>query len=84
MFGWFNRKKGRLGAPKEPPPGAIAEAARGLQGPNGHVYMIDGPYGPNDDVPPEAIKGAWKVDENGKIVGEFIPNPNYRPKPIAP
>jgi hypothetical protein len=29
-------------------------------------------------VPPAAVVGAWKVDERGKIVGDFIPNPNYR------
>jgi hypothetical protein len=48
--------------------------------PGGHVYAIDGVYGPNDAVPPEAIAGAWKVDDKGEIVGEFIPNPNHRPK----
>jgi hypothetical protein len=46
--------------------------------PDGWVYAIDGEYGPNDAVPPERIKGAWKVDAKGEIVGEFIANPNYR------
>jgi hypothetical protein len=62
---------------RTPPPNAIAEAKKK---PNGWVYQIEGPYGPDDAVPPEAICGAWKVDENGNIVGEFIPNPNYKPK----
>ena len=56
---------------------ACAEARKH---PNGCVCVIEGPYGPNDAVPPEAIIGAWKVDSAGKIVGEFIPNPNYRPR----
>ena len=60
----------------EPTPEAIAEAK---QNPGGWVYAIDGHYDPNGAVPTEAIKGAWKVDVNGDIVGEFIPNPNYVP-----
>lgn len=59
-----------------PPPAAIAEAKRK---PNGWVYVIEGNFGPNDAVPPESIKGAWKVDPHGQIVGPFIPNPKYRP-----
>jgi hypothetical protein len=50
--------------------------------PGGWVYKIEGDYGPNDAVPREAIVGAWQVDENGNITGDFIPNPNYHlPKP---
>jgi hypothetical protein len=48
--------------------------------PNGWVYQIDGKFGPNEPIPPEAIVGAWKVNADGEIVGEFIPNPNYMPK----
>jgi hypothetical protein len=62
--------------PVTPPEEAIREARRH---PNGWVYQIAGRYGPSDDVPPEAIVGAWRVDADGNIVGEFIPNPNYRP-----
>jgi hypothetical protein len=47
--------------------------------PNGWVYVIDGDYGPDDDIPPEAIVGAWKVDSSGMILGEFIPNPKHKP-----
>ncbi|AND68169.1 hypothetical protein ATSB10_07150 [Dyella thiooxydans] len=53
----------------------IEEAARN---PGGWVYQIAGNFGPQDRVPPEAIKGAFKVDSNGKLTGEFKPNPNYR------
>ncbi len=54
---------------------AIAEA---LKNPNGWVYVIDGAFEDIEEVPREAIKGAWKVDENGIITGEFLPNPNYK------
>jgi len=55
-------------------PALVAEArAR----PGGWVYQIVGSYGPQDAVPPTAIQGAWKVDDNGEIEGEFIPNPNF-------
>jgi hypothetical protein len=61
---------------EQPSPGAVEEAK---SHPNGWVYEIAGKYGPNDAVPPEVIRGAWKVDEDGKIVGDFIPNPNFKP-----
>src|SRR5208282_24092 len=60
---------------RTPAPAAIKEAK---QYPNGWVYEIEGGYGPDDGVPPQAIKGAWKVNEAGVIVGEFIPNPNFK------
>ena len=47
--------------------------------PNGWVYKIDSGYDLSVDTPPESIAGAWKVDENGNIVGDFIPNVNYVP-----
>lgn len=60
------------------PPEEIIRQAR-LQ-PNSWVYQIDGNYGASDDVPPEAVMGAWQVDGDGNIVGEFLPNPNYGEK----
>ena len=60
----------------KPHPGEIQEAK---EHPNGWVYRIAGAFGPNDGVPPEAIVGAWKVNENGVIVGEFIQNRKYDP-----
>jgi len=58
----------------KPQPEAIAEAKRN---PGGWVYAIDPRYDASGEVPPEAIKGAWKVDLQGNIEGDFIPNPNY-------
>ncbi len=57
--------------------GEIEEAKRT---PNGWVYRIAGRFGPSDRVPPEAIIGAWKVDQEGNIVGEFVRNNNYDPE----
>jgi len=54
---------------------AIAEA---LKNPNGWVYVLDEAFEAVTDVPPEAIKGAWKVDGNGCIIGNFMPNPKYK------
>jgi hypothetical protein len=56
---------------------AVVQAAR--ENPNGWVYKIDGQFGPQDAVPPHAIVGAWKVNAQGNLTGEFIDNPNYRP-----
>lgn len=68
---WFNSHATKI----EPMPGEHAEAS---ENPGGWVYRISGNYGPNDRVPPEVIVGAWKVDENGKITGDFMPNPNFK------
>lgn len=59
---------------KLPPPEAVKEA---LNHPNGWVYVIDGGFKYDDAIPPQAIKGAWQVNEHGVIIGEFLPNPNY-------
>jgi hypothetical protein len=59
-----------------PPPDAIEQAARF---PGGWVYEIDGSYGPQDAVPPEGIRGAWRVLPDATRSGEFKPNPKYRP-----
>jgi len=64
--------------PTEPSEEAKKEASKY---PNGYVYVIDSEYEGKEEAPPEVISGAWQVDENGRIVGSFIPNPNYRAKP---
>jgi hypothetical protein len=55
----------------------VVKAAR--ENPNGWVYKIEGSFGPTEYVPPEAVVGAWKVDEGGNLTGEFVPNHNYKP-----
>lgn len=59
---------------KTPPKDAIKEA---LKHPNGWIYEIDESFKDKEEVPPYAIKGAWKVNENGIIIGDFVSNPNY-------
>jgi hypothetical protein len=51
-----------------------------LQNPNGWVYKIEGTFAADEDVPPEAIVGAWKVNELGIITGDFLENPRYKKK----
>ncbi len=57
------------------PDGAATSEARRV--PGGWVYVLDGGVSPDGACPPERIRGAWRVDSDGKIVGEFVPNPNY-------
>ena len=60
---------------KTPSAGAISEA---LKHPGEWVYEIDETLISDKAViPPTAVIGAWKVDPNGRIIGEFLPNPNY-------
>lgn len=60
------------------PSSAEIEAAKKY--PNGWLYRIAGNFSPTEDVPPQAIVGAWQVDAEGKIVGGFRANANYDPK----
>jgi hypothetical protein len=46
--------------------------------PDGWVYVVDEQFRDKDQVPPECILGAWKVNSLGEIVGDFLPNPNYK------
>lgn len=55
-------------------PALVAEAKTR---PGGWVYEIVGDYGPNDAVPPNAIRGAWKVNEDGEVLGDIQLNPNF-------
>lgn len=60
-----------------PLPGEIEEAKCN---PNGWVYRVAGIFASNENVPPEAIVGAWKVDASGRISGRFIANKKYNPE----
>jgi hypothetical protein len=55
----------------------MAEIDEAKRNPNGWVYRIAGYFGPTDQIPKEAIVGAWKVDAKGKFVGDFVKNENY-------
>jgi hypothetical protein len=58
----------------------IAEAKRT---PGGWVYKVDWQYPDDQYTPPEAIIGAFEVDENGNLTGKFEANADYRPVKIA-
>lgn len=45
--------------------------------PNGWIYRINEAFIDREDIPAEAVIGAWKVDSFGVISGNFIYNPNY-------
>lgn len=51
--------------------------------PGGWVYAVDPEFDPMGNVPPYGIVGAWQVDGQGEITGEFKPNPKYRPSARA-
>ena len=43
------------------------------------MYEIDPRFDPNGAVPPEGIKGAWTVGDDGVPTGEYQANPRYKP-----
>ena len=45
---------------------------------NGWLYKVESEYQFSENVPPNAILGAWRLDSNGEIIGDFISNPNYK------
>jgi hypothetical protein len=75
-MGLFRKKAAERPAPS---PELVAEAR---SNPGGWVYEIDGDMvgDPDGEVPPEAIIGAWKVDDTGSLTSEYKANPNYRPQ----
>jgi len=56
----------------------VVAAARA--NPDGWVYKVEGSFGADEYVPPRAVIGAWAVDVNGQLTGEFVPNPQYQPQ----
>ena len=62
-----------------PPQDDAALAAAAKDSPGGWVYDIDRPYPDDQYVPPEAIRGSWKVGEDGLLTGLYASNPRYRP-----
>jgi hypothetical protein len=69
----FQKKwKGSL----KPTQGEINEAKKH---PNGWVYRIDGDFSDEDDIPPEAIIGAWEVNSKGDLTGIWKGNKNFIP-----
>jgi len=63
---------------RTPPAELAAEAARH---PGGSVAEIDQDLisDPDGYIPGEAVRGVWTVGDDGKLTGEFVPNPRYGP-----
>lgn len=59
---------------RDPPAELLLEAKKSS---GGWVYEIVGSFPDGAPEPPEAIRGAWKVDDEGRIEGAFIPNERY-------
>ncbi|MCG9768454.1 hypothetical protein L1D59_07510 [Pseudoalteromonas piscicida] len=59
---------------------SLGEIEAAKANPGGWVYRIAGIFSREKDVPPEAIIGAWQVNSDGKIFGEFKQNPKYDPE----
>jgi hypothetical protein len=68
-------RHGERDQPHRAPPAELIEEAK--KHPGGWVYEIAGRYRPDDAIPPHRIRGAWKVDGEGRIIGTFVPNPNF-------
>jgi hypothetical protein len=66
----FGRRKHAERADPPTPPLSEAAKAEARANPGGWVYEIGGGYNATEAAPPQAIKGAWKVDERGQITGE--------------
>jgi hypothetical protein len=52
----------------------IREAARQAGG--GWLDEVVGSHAP--PVPLSAVKGAWKLNAEGELTGEYVSNPDYR------
>jgi hypothetical protein len=76
MFGRKPQPQQPATSQQAPPESAKAEAR---DNPGGWVYEIAGGYDNTEAVPPQAIEGAWRVDEHGEMTGEYKPNANFDP-----
>jgi len=56
-----------------------AEMAAAVWRPNSYLPRIVASLDPGGEVPREAVIGLWRVNGSGRIVGEFIVNPDYDP-----
>ncbi|MBO0683264.1 MAG: hypothetical protein J2P45_08930 [Candidatus Dormibacteraeota bacterium] len=43
----------------------------------GWLDEVVGEHSPTSPVPITAIRGAWRLDANGDLTGEYVANPNY-------
>ena len=62
-----------VGAPQIPH--ELRELARKAGG--GWLDEVVGDHDVSGEIPVSAIKGAWRLDANGDLTGEYVANPNY-------
>lgn len=68
---------------RNPPRPTVTDEMRrhATDNPGTWLYAIAAGFDPMGEVPPEAIKGAYWVDESGQITDRYEPNRRYRPTP---
>jgi hypothetical protein len=66
-------------------PPEIVEQARLAGG--GWLDEVVSPHHGHGPVPAELIRGSWRLDAEGRLTGEYVPNPAYgreRPRGVCP
>lgn len=72
--------------PAQPAPPPITDEMReqARQTPNSWLYIVDPGYQDSgDDVPPEGVIGAYRIDEHGEIDEDFQFNDEYEPSELT-
>lgn len=75
-----------MSQPDERPAPPITDQMRehARQNPNTWLYIVDPGYEQEgDDVPPEGVMGAYRIDENGELDEEFQVNESYQPSELT-
>ncbi|HEY8371761.1 MAG TPA: type VII secretion system-associated protein [Pseudonocardiaceae bacterium] len=67
-----------------PPPITDTMREEARRKPNSWLYVVDPFFArPGAEVPNWGVRGAYRVDAQGQLTGEWSPNPQYRPSPTA-
>ncbi|GAA0506284.1 hypothetical protein GCM10011581_47700 [Saccharopolyspora subtropica] len=73
-----------MSRPADRPPITAQMREHARQNPNSWLYITDPGYaGGDDEVPPEGIVGAYRIDARGEIDENFQFNDRYRPSELA-
>ncbi|HEY8371760.1 MAG TPA: type VII secretion system-associated protein [Pseudonocardiaceae bacterium] len=69
-----------MNAQRPTPPAITPEMReRARSQPNSWLLVVDPAYDLSGGIPGTAVIGRYRVDGNGEITGDFIPNASYRP-----
>jgi hypothetical protein len=60
-------------------PRQLRDEARRAGG--GWLDEVVGSHPSAGPVPPAAVRGSWRLDANGDLTGEFVPNPHFGRRP---